>query len=59
MDEREGDDALNMSTLKELRFTYLLLAKINRKDLNNCGLKRLRHKLSRFLSKITIKNVAK
>ena len=54
MDERDGNDALNMSTLKELRFRQksifantslfggvprnLFPAKINHKDLNYCDI---------------------
>lgn len=53
MDERDGDDILNMSTLKELRFKWKLTfadtaffggfpgnlfpAKRNPKDMNYCG----------------------
>ena len=53
MDERDGNDAMNMSTLKELRFRQKSIfantslfggvprnsfpAKINHKDLNYCG----------------------
>ena len=71
MDEQDGDDALNMSTLKELRFRQeltftdtgvfggfprnLFPIKINRKDLNDWGHEWLWHKLLQFLSKIAIK----
>ena len=70
MDERDGDDVLNMSTLKKLNFRWeltfvdntviwglpgnLFRTKLNRKDINYCG-----HKLLQLLPKIAIKNVAK
>ena len=75
MDEWDGNDALNMSILKELCFRQeltfvdtgifggapwnLFPAEINRKDLNDCWRKWLWHKLLQFLSKIAIKNVSK
>ena len=71
MNEKDGDDALNMPTLKELHFRRELTfadtvvfcglpsnsfsAKRNNKDINHYKHKLLRHRLLRFLPEIAIK----